>query len=119
VITFEGIYFCVASTVMGSLFLVLDTKKKKKKKEKEKERKNEKKEKKRKIPSFGVLALFYCDLQLNLLANLDTMWFEPFIGLMASFCILTIIVSYGLALHGILLTDSHRSLTISFSLSRC
>jgi uncharacterized membrane protein len=56
VITFEGIYFCVASTVMGSLFLVLDTKKKRKKKKqkrkkkKEKERKNEKKKRKGKFP---------------------------------------------------------------------
>jgi len=62
VITFEGIYFCVASTVMGSLFLVLDTpKKKKKKKKRKRKRKKERKKRKEKenslFWSFGPILL--------------------------------------------------------------
>jgi hypothetical protein len=59
VITFEGIYFCVASTVMGSLFLVLDTKKKRKnKKEKRKKKKEKRKEKENSLFwSFGPILL--------------------------------------------------------------
>jgi hypothetical protein len=36
------------------------------------------KKKKKKKTSFRFMALFYCDLRLNLLVNLGTMWFWPF-----------------------------------------
>jgi len=62
-------------------------------------------------------SLFCCDLRLNLLANLGTMWFGPssdFLRLI--FRSSTIIFSCGLAPHGILLTNSLSFRAETFSL---